>query len=368
MARTGPSEADAALLDHLRGKGRQVSLAQLERWRLAGILPRNERKPLGRGRGSTSTLHPASADIAEAIAMTSRRSRSIYEAALRVFAADPRHDDLFVLPGVQLPEQAIRSALDWFVDYGDQSLDRRIERLIKRTSASSDEKSEMIYRLAMTHYRRVRNNPQPTPERFPNPWSLNDDLEIRSFALLAVAKFIGQEEVGPESYAEIITNSRILKKKSPKDAERIKHTLESLLIQRQLSEGRIVPTSSDPDSEQVREQLSGVSISRMRETRDKLAFASEAGRLFSCLLGSEIGEPLTTRIHEASTSSIDANMLLHAIIPIAENIPGGGWYQMTGMLITILTQPPEDFIDEGYAIALDRLAHAAAPDRFDEIP
>jgi hypothetical protein len=61
-------------------------------------------------------------------------------------------------------------------------------------------------------------------------------------------------------------------------------------------------------------------------------------------------------------------MLFHAIIPIAENIPGGGWYRMTGMLIMILTQPPGDLIDESYADALDRLAHAAAPDRFDKVP
>jgi hypothetical protein len=273
-----------------------------------------------------------------------------------------------MLPGVQLSEQAIRSALDWFVEYGDQSLDRRIERLLKRVSASSDEAAEMIYRLAMTHYRWVRKNPQPTWERLPNHWSLNDDKEVRSFALLAVAKFIGQEEVGPERYAEIIANSRILKEGSSEDTERIKHTLESLLIQRQLSEGYIAPPSPDPDIEQVRERLSSVSITRIRETRDKLAFASEAGRLFSYLLGSEIGEPLTTRIREASTSSIDANMLFHAIIPIAENIPGGGWYRMTGMLIMILTQPPGDLIDESYADALDRLAHAAAPDRFDKVP
>ncbi|MFF4632111.1 hypothetical protein [Streptomyces griseorubiginosus] len=366
MVRTGPSEADATLLDHLRGQGWPISLAQLERWRLAGVLPRNKRKYLGRGKGSISILHPESTDIAEVIAMTSRRGRSIHEAVLRVFAADPRYDDLFVPPKVRLPEQAIRSALEWFVRFGDQSLDRRIERALKRMKGSPDDAAEKVYQLAITHYRQVQNYPEPSTERLPSLWNLNDEREVEHFALLAVARFIGPEEVGPERYANIVANNRIRDGRSTEEVARAREIIESLLINRQLSEGYVMKSSPDPTIEQACEILSNVSISHIYATRDKLAFASEAGRLYSYIRGSEIGEPLSTRIREASTSSIDANMLFHAIIPIAEDVPGGAWHRMTSILIMILTQDSGDFIEESYSDALSKLAHAASPGRFNK--
>ncbi|WP_159062882.1 hypothetical protein [Streptomyces scabiei] len=368
MVRTGPSAADVTLLDHLRGKGWPVSLAQLERWRLAGVLPRNERKHLGRGKGSISILNPASTEIAEVMAMTSRRGRSIHEAVLRVFTADPRYDDLFMLPKVRLPEQAIRSALEWFVRFGDQSLDRRIERALKRMKGSPDDAAEKVYQLAIAHYRRVQNYPQPSGKRLPNLWNLNDEREVEHFALLAVARFIGPEEVGPERYANIVANNRIRDGRSTEEIARARAIIESLLINRQISEGFLIEPSPDPMIEQACEYLANVSISHIYATRDKLAFASEAGNLYSYLRGSEIGEPLNTRMRESSTSSIDANMLFHAIIPIAEEVPGEAWHRMTSILIMILTQKRGDFIEESYSDALNRLAHAAAPERFNKAP
>lgn len=300
--------------------------------------------------------------------MTARRGQSIHEAVLRVFTVDPRYDDLFMLPKIQLPERAIRSALDWFVRFGDQALDRRIERALNRMKGSPDGAAEYVYRIAIAHYRRVRNYPQPSQERLPNLWSLNDEREVEHFALLAVARFIGTEEVGPDRYADIVINNRTQDGRSPEEAARTKQVIESLLINRQLSEGYITELSPDLTIEQACEHLSRVSIARISATRDKLAFASEASRIYSYLRGSEVGEPLNTRMREASGSSIDANMLFHAIIPIAENVRGDGWRRMMGILIAILTQDRGDFIEESYVDALDRLAHAAVPDRFDKAP
>jgi hypothetical protein len=144
---------------------------------------------------------------------------------------------------------------------------------------------------------------------------LSDEREVEHFALLTVARFIGAEEVGPERYANIVANNRIQDGRSPEEVARTRQLIESLLINRQISEGYLTKPSPDPTIEQACESLSNVSISRIHATRDKLAFASEMGRLHSYLRGSEIGEPLNTRMREASISSIDANMLFHAIFP-----------------------------------------------------
>src|SRR5437762_14331619 len=92
MPRGSASEADRELIARLRTRGVEVSAAQLERWRAAGALPRNERRGLGRGAGSVSVVPSESAAIAEALARVARPGRSLHETVLRIFAADPRFD------------------------------------------------------------------------------------------------------------------------------------------------------------------------------------------------------------------------------------------------------------------------------------
>ncbi|MFE2724087.1 hypothetical protein [Kitasatospora sp. NPDC059327] len=68
MPRTPPSGADAELINALAARGVTVSAYQLERWRTAGLLPRNPRRGLGQGRGSGAVLLPETVTQAEMLA------------------------------------------------------------------------------------------------------------------------------------------------------------------------------------------------------------------------------------------------------------------------------------------------------------
>lgn len=72
MPRGKVSASDRALVDALRQRGYAVSPYKLERWRAKGLMPKNVRRSLGRGRGTVSTPAP---DAAACAAMLSE-SRS----------------------------------------------------------------------------------------------------------------------------------------------------------------------------------------------------------------------------------------------------------------------------------------------------
>lgn len=77
MPRSQPSQADSALLAALAEQSLQVSPYQLERWRAAGLLPRNRRRGLGRGHGSTSKLDETAVVCASALARIARQGQRL---------------------------------------------------------------------------------------------------------------------------------------------------------------------------------------------------------------------------------------------------------------------------------------------------
>jgi hypothetical protein len=77
MPRSQPSRADAALLAALAGQGLHASPYQLERWRTAGLLPRNRRRGLGRGRGSAAELDEFAVAAASGLARNARQGRRL---------------------------------------------------------------------------------------------------------------------------------------------------------------------------------------------------------------------------------------------------------------------------------------------------
>ncbi|MFF8769075.1 hypothetical protein [Kitasatospora sp. NPDC015120] len=76
MPRTPPSGADAELINALAARGVTVSVYQLERWRKAGLLPRNPRRGLGQGRGTGAVLLPETVAQAEILARGVRQGRA----------------------------------------------------------------------------------------------------------------------------------------------------------------------------------------------------------------------------------------------------------------------------------------------------
>lgn len=77
MPRTQPSQADTALLAALAEQGLHASPYQLERWRAAGLLPRNRRRGLGRGHGSASELDESAVAHASVLARIARQGQRL---------------------------------------------------------------------------------------------------------------------------------------------------------------------------------------------------------------------------------------------------------------------------------------------------
>jgi hypothetical protein len=114
MPRGGPGAADRELIGQLAARGLVVSVAQLERWRRAGLLPRHARDWPGRGRGSVSRLDPETVEIAAALARHVRQGRDLRLAVLGWFAEAGLSEVLdTVVP--EPPEQAVLDTLEWVI-------------------------------------------------------------------------------------------------------------------------------------------------------------------------------------------------------------------------------------------------------------
>lgn len=99
MPRTPPSPADRELIAHAAAVGVEVSGDRLEHWRRVGLLPPNERRSLGRGRGSASRLAPGAAELVVWLAHNARRGRRPADLALIAFGQD-----------LAVPHAAVREA------------------------------------------------------------------------------------------------------------------------------------------------------------------------------------------------------------------------------------------------------------------
>lgn len=330
-------------------------MAQLERWRHAGVLPVNTRTYLGRGNGSTSVCGDTTVEIAEAMAMVARQGRSLHEGVLRIFTVDPRHNDLFERPN-PIPEKAIRAALTWFVKVGDQTLDRRIERIIRRLGRSPDATVEAVFRLAVGHYRQIRLHPGPAAKYRPTFWEVADRREAEDLAASTLAKFFGDEEIGADRIAEIITSVvRMSSKVSEDEVRRVEESVKATFRECELAGEKVFRQPTTLDSDQTVHRLNGISIDRIREVRNKLTSIAELGYLY--VHGGARGDPMEKRLLDATTASIDANMIFHGAIPIVDTLTGNAWHRMSALLVMILTET-----EEGYADTFDKLAIAMLPD------
>jgi hypothetical protein len=99
MPRSAASEADRQLIADAARHGTVVTARQLERWRARGLLAPNIRRPLGRGRGSTSEPPPGAAELVAWLATNARPGRRPADLALLAFAA-----------GLAVPEDTVRAA------------------------------------------------------------------------------------------------------------------------------------------------------------------------------------------------------------------------------------------------------------------
>jgi hypothetical protein len=360
MARTGPSAAEVELLAELERRGATASASQLERWRSAGIPPANVRTYLGPGRGSRSRTAEITLAIAEAMALVARPGRSVYETALRIFTVDPRHNDLFVYPGLRLPPGAIKTALSWYCERGDTSLNRRAERALHRYRDAPDEAARAVSRLTSDHYRALRR-PRPAGVRYqPSSLKETDSRSAQADATMTLARFFGYQEVGGDRIASIIADEgRRFSGVSADDIWQAEQRLRNMFVSVELQGQEAVHFEPAPTSAQVAGQLAGIDEQMIYDLRDKLAFVSELGCMAWQLIGQDIGEPLVSRVLAAVRTSISAKMLFFAALPVADTLDSNGWRRMSSLTIMVLTDPAGE-----YQRTLDLLAAAAVPDRF----
>src|SRR5580658_1961640 len=102
VPRGRPSHADVTLITELAAHGLTVSAAQLERWRAAGLLPKPERRWLGRGAGSTSAYPPGAFRIAAQLSAVTGQGYTLHHAALALFVG-----------GHHVDEAPLRAAFAW---------------------------------------------------------------------------------------------------------------------------------------------------------------------------------------------------------------------------------------------------------------
>ncbi|MER5967817.1 hypothetical protein [Streptomyces sp. NPDC002057] len=107
------SPADQELLRLLHDRDLTTSAAQLERWRRAGLLPRHARKALGRGRGSSSVLHPRTVECADVLTRCSGQGKNLRTTVLTWYmrAGTPGAHSLQPVP--EPPFEPVRDALVW---------------------------------------------------------------------------------------------------------------------------------------------------------------------------------------------------------------------------------------------------------------
>lgn len=116
MPRGPASPADTELMGYLGVRGLSGSPAQFERWRRAGLLPRNPRRGVGQGRGSIAALHPDAGPIAAALAEHTRQGLDLRHAILQWFIAAGRPPA--AAGSLQTPEpplDKVRDAAVWSV-------------------------------------------------------------------------------------------------------------------------------------------------------------------------------------------------------------------------------------------------------------
>ncbi|CAL9481461.1 hypothetical protein SUDANB108_03061 [Streptomyces sp. enrichment culture] len=357
MTRTGPSAADTALIEELSKKGLKVSAAQLERWRAVGVVPRNRRTHLGRGKGSKSTGDDVGAGLVEAMAMVSRNGRSVHEAVLRLFTVDPRSQDLYErrLP---ISEKAIRSAFDWFVRHGDQSVHRRIERALKRTKTQGDAAADLIARIASRHYRNTALlHPPPTAEHRPPTWTARDEQSIQLLTALTIGNFLGVEEIGTQKLAEILADGGP-STATNEDRKEFGEKVAKILAARELTGGEPLRLSAVPTMDDTIRRLKQTDLERILKLRDKIALVAQVGYIYLKVRGAADFQEFSRRILDASTETIDANMLLYAATPIAATLKSSAWHTMSGLIIMILMED-----DATYSNTLDNLVRGVVPER-----
>ena len=346
MARGPVSSADMELLSRLRDRGAVVSAAQLERWRTAGVLPRNGRRGLGRGAGSVSEVPAESFAIAESLARATRRGRPLYEAVLEIFTADPRFSSkvFLAVPRPPLPEHAVREALAWFIRYRENSVWRRIERAVAGLSAEDAE--DVAAEVAQRHYIGVyRSQEKDLDRRLITEGHALSKREALGHTVLSVANLLGQEAIGSERFAEAASDSFGDAGEPQGEIEALTKYMAAENIRRELTGEPLIGSDSqkhtiDADIDAIRK----IDFDVICRLRDTLALLAEAAMIYEAFRASLRADPMIRHLLDFFTSDIYANLWVRGAAPIAYTEPAESWKRMVASIVTICSDV-EDLAD-----------------------
>ncbi|PWJ55088.1 hypothetical protein SAMN06264364_1049 [Quadrisphaera granulorum] len=211
MPRSGPSTADQELLEAVSNAGLQVSPAQLERWRSAGLVPRNDHTGLGRGLGSSSSVPPEAVAATIAMAVHTRAGRSRHQAVLEWFL----RASLGTHRGVVLPEPPIRPVRQALRHAEYRNVAAKVARQL--TAVDADERLDQAFAAAEEIVQQIEvKDPQSGElmrlhllEGLPIRPSRNRRRAARTALVQAVAISIaGAEETGYEALVDALRLSR----------------------------------------------------------------------------------------------------------------------------------------------------------------
>ncbi|QDN54005.1 hypothetical protein [Streptomyces sp. S1D4-20] len=182
-----------------------VTANQLESWRRAGVLPRHQRRGLGRGRGTVvDVVDPVVVESAAALARHLRQGRDRRLAVLEWFA----EAGMAVRPeAVQVPEPpvgAVRQALVWVLE---RSVSQRLVQLARSAAGAGEEGQDALYAAAgqLVAPRRGAANPALVRAALEDGADAPVEAEApdtTSMVHLVAAIGLGVQEVGADALAE----------------------------------------------------------------------------------------------------------------------------------------------------------------------
>lgn len=208
MARSeAGSAADRELTERLAARGLIASGTQYERWRRAGLLPRNERRGAGRGHGSSAVLDPATVEIAAVLARHSMQGRDLRTVVVAWFfeAGRPALPEHPAVP--EPPEAAVLEAMSWSIRASP------LYRMLQHArSAVSEAQKDDFYATAAGQARRAANVTRMfDPSVVREALIAGREVELPSggapvdLVHLLAAIGLGVEEVGAEAFADAIS-------------------------------------------------------------------------------------------------------------------------------------------------------------------
>jgi hypothetical protein len=343
MPRGALSQADGALIGALSDRGVHASGAQLERWRTAGLLPRNERHGRGRGAGSTSLVPPGAIDLAQGLALATRRGRPLHESVLRLFTYNPRYrlDIFLVAPQLPVPESPVRDAFVWFIQHRENSVRRRIERAVA-SAQSPDAAEEMALDLARKHYLGVSRSQQRdhTGNIVTRGFPLTQAQAIAQ-SNLAIADVLGPDAIGADLYADAMRHTSGISDNVRSELEPLIQFMIAENRRRELAGEPLIgahpPETMDHDIAAVRR----IEFSSLCRIRDTLALLAEANLIYESARETRRDHPMMQHLLEFFTSSMEAHLLVLAANLIARAPIAEAWKVMAQAVVMYC--PEEDF-------------------------